>query len=1244
MKEGLCCMTRCSSLVSVGVVVGLFCFTLRAAETGHGEAKEGGPENPQGQIMGGIEYGMADWAESGFGNHRAVVDVDAAEAVRARIPWRRHDADFRGKAVLVHDLTANTRIKNVFACNLTRECGDVVFQPRAGSRRYAIYYMPYEQPETTSGGWNGSYLPVRVTAESAWLAKHGLNVSAVEDTIRFYGSPKEDESGAVGASHEIVSGSAADFANNDYTMSCEVHFINHRGNFVTPTVLLQEDNRGYQPIVYDLNGQLVMGISRKDSLEHPSVNVKDSQKLVKGNWDSPWPVNMDRWLATTVTVKVRPDKTVITLQAQGLGDDGQPFTSPLLAAEDTSPQRLTFGRAPAFRLYPGDDNAGTWVRNLTIKDHTGRIVFDAKTAKRGTSVENTATLAEARLDVLPQARLVRMESRRRRGERPNMNSFFPMEIIASERERSELLARHADGVLLFPEDRIRPVVMPDFIPRKWALDGPRDAFRGACRPGEYYCWQIGVHAAREDVQRLSLEYTDVTNAAGKVIIPAEDLTCFNLEGTDIHGRCFTKDFTMGQGMVRPLWIGMMVPDDAQGDLRGEVKVRVNDNFEKTVRVQVNVDGPLIPNHGDDEPWRHSRLRWLNSTLGLDDDILPLPFTPVKRQGETVEILNRTLHLDPLGLPARIISNGIDTIAAPVRIEVLGTADEPLVFDRAESQVEMENPSRVIGTARTACGTLKMTVRSELWFDGAINYDLTIRSENDSTLKDVAVVIPMRKERAKYFVGFSHRGDRRPEAWRWKWNRSYHDNAAWLGSVEAGMGLKLLGENDYWDLSGLHWDEHRQWINDEKGGATLYEDGGAVVLRAFTGAKSLAANEPLRLRFRLYVTPFKPLRPDHWNLRFFGNITHYHHSTRENPYINYPFMTVDALRQAFGALRAKGLHGMTIYYTLRESSNIAPELFAFRSLGEEIVKSTGAFVYSTSGSSIQGEGGGHPWLREHLVSGYSPGWQQTVYSGEVDAAIATNGDGRLVNYYIEGLAWLQKEIGFVGVYLDGIGYDRIGMMRLARMLSEGGSDYYLPFHSGDDFKNPWSERHAAPVTEYMEHLPFVTQLMFGEVFWYDGPEGYWMTNLAGLPFGIDNQFYPVPGPDYPFRVMLYASSENVGPHAADIRAFWDRWGLNEQTRTLGYWDSNCPVQTNARDLFASVYANQGKALICVGSWARETTPMTLSVDWKALDLDPARVRITLPDIGSVQKPRDAFDLTQPIAIEPGQGVVIAVESK
>jgi hypothetical protein len=56
-----------------------------------------------------------------------------------------------------------------------------------------------------------------------------------------------------------------------------------------------------------------------------------------------------------------------------------------------------------------------------------------------------------------------------------------------------------------------------------------------------------------------------------------------------------------------------------------------------------------------------------------------------------------------------------------------------------------------------------------------------------------------------------------------------------------------------------------------------------------------------------------------------------------------------------------------------------------------------------------------------------------------------------------------------------------MLRLARTLGAGGLDYYLPFHSGDGLKNPWSEQHAVPVIFHVEHLPYVTQLMFGELF-------------------------------------------------------------------------------------------------------------------------------------------------------------------
>ena len=1195
------------------------------------------------QSLGGIVYASADWPRDGLGDHRAVVEVAApADVVRATIPWRRHDADFRSKGVIVQDLATGAEVTNVLSCNLGRETGDVVFQPGTAPGRYAVYYLPYREVPA-SGEWSGQYLPALQKADPAWIARHGLADAAyVEPGIHFLGAPREDPAGGLGAPFEIVATSGGGYAGNDYAVEFEVRFADHAGAFVQPTLLAQDDGRGYVVTVYDQGGRsLVMMISRRDgTLPDGSPEFVE---VVKANWEAGWPVNLDRPLRVSLAVKALPGETRITARAHGTGTDGQPFTTPLLTAVDASPARLATGAPPRFgRIYPGDGNGGAFVHALVIRDRDGRLVFDSALAPRGGLVENTATAPAATLDPLPAARLVKMEWRRRAGERPDMNTFFPMEIIASQAELEAVLAAHGEPALLFPEDRTRPVAMPDFLPRKWALDGPSDAFAGACQPSEYYCWQIGIWAAREDVTTVEAEAGDFRAADGRTVIRGADVSCFSLAGVDNHGRRFTREFRIGRGMVRPLWLGMMVPDDASGRLDGEVRVRINGGPPRAIRVAIDVAGPPIAEHGDDEPWRHSRLRWLDSTLGLDDAVVPQPYVPVTSRGATSEILGRTIEFGGQGLPARIVSAGHEVLAGAIRVD--GAAGgRPLEFGPAETTVTLENPSRVARTSRSTAGPLTLTVSTQLWFDGAIDCELDLTATQDVPLDDLAVVVPLQPDVARYFVGFSHRGDRRPASWNWKWDRRYMDNAAWCGTVSAGLGIALRGDRDSFDLAGLRWGEHAAWINEGRGGASVREEGDAVLLRAFTGARLVTAAAPLRLRFRLFVTPFKPVRPDHWERWFMGNIGHHHHSTPVNPYINYPFLTVARLRQARDESAAAGQRGMTIYYTLRELSNAAPELFAFRSLGDEIVKRSGAFVYDTAGSRVAGEGGGHPWLREHLVAGYAPSWQQTLFDGEVDAAVAVEGDGRMTNYYIEGLAYLERKLGGVGVYLDGIGFDRITTLRLARVVSATGADIEIPYHNGDDFKNPWSERHVPIVCCYMEHLPYVTQVMFGEGFWFDGPEGYWMTNLAGLPFGIVNQFYPVPGPDYPFRSLLYAGAPNVGPAAAPVRELWRQWGINADTRTRGYWDEACPVRTGVAGVFATVHANKGRSLICLASWATEPVAVNLAIDWQALGIDPATARISQPEIPGLQPGQETFDLSAPLSIEPGKGLVIGVEA-
>eukprot|EP00962_Isochrysis_galbana_P039571 scaffold14203_cov99-Isochrysis_galbana.AAC.1 len=81
----------------------------------------------------------------------------------------------------------------------------------------------------------------------------------------------------------------------------------------------------------------------------------------------------------------------------------------------------------------------------------------------------------------------------------------------------------------------------------------------------------------------------------------------------------------------------------------------------------------------------------------------------------------------------------------------------------------------------------------------------------------------------------------------------------------------------------------------------------------------------------------------------------------NPYINYPFLTLAPLRAFMSSAHAAGAR-VKLYYTVRELSTSAPELWAFRAMrGEVVIKSPVA--------------GGNAWLREHLRGGYDAAWHE-----------------------------------------------------------------------------------------------------------------------------------------------------------------------------------------------------------------------------------------------------------------------------
>jgi hypothetical protein len=484
------------------------------------------------------------------------------------------------------------------------------------------------------------------------------------------------------------------------------------------------------------------------------------------------------------------------------------------------------------------------------------------------------------------------------------------------------------------------------------------------------------------------------------------------------------------------------------------------------------------------------------------------------------------------------------------------------------------------------------------------------------------------------MGLGLKGGSRPAALDWKWDRQNNQDALWIGDVNAGLQVSLKDERyerplntNFYQLKPLILP--RAWHNDGRGGIRLSEEGGAVVVACHGGPRAMRAGEALRFDFRLLLTPFKPLdTAGQWSTRYFhrhapldeivaagANTVNVHHATPINPYINYPFFKPDEMRQYVDEAHARDCR-VKIYYTVRELTNRAPELFALRSLGDEVLSG--------------GPGGGPAWLQEHLGADYIAGWYVPDLQ---DAAVINSGMSRWLNFYLEGLDWLARNVGIDGLYIDDVAYDRVIMKRVRKILDRRRPAALIDLHSANQY-NP-RDGYANSANLYLEHFPYLNRLWFGEYFDYaNAPPDFWLIEVSGIPFGLMGEMLQDGG--NPWRGLLYGMTSRL-PWAGNPRPIWKLWddfGVQD-SRMLGYWSPDCPVRADRPDVLATVYARLGRALVALASWAPEPAAVRLSIDWPALGLDPARARLCAPPVEGMQE-EAVFGVGDAIPVEPRRG--------
>jgi hypothetical protein len=595
-----------------------------------------------------------------------------------------------------------------------------------------------------------------------------------------------------------------------------------------------------------------------------------------------------------------------------------------------------------------------------------------------------------------------------------------------------------------------------------------------------------------------------------------------------------------------------------------------------------------------------------------------------------------VRFGPDGFPASIKSGANEILTMPISL-VAETAGVDVLWKSGETKTLAKAPGAITRQTNSTSSTFAMTCISKMEADGYINFKAAITAKKTVKVDDIRLDIPIRREMAPFLMGMGRKGGNRPTEWMWNWNKGYSNNSVWVGAVDGGLQCKLKGQEESWDLFRLT-NVPVAWANGGLGGCSITERGaGTVLVRAYSGTRTIKAGQTLHFNFGLLITPVKPLDPAHWSQRYDhefispqqakangATIINIHQGNALNPYINYPFLFADKLAAYTKQAHALGMK-VKIYYTVRELSSRLPEIWALRSLGYEVF--------------TDGPGGGDSWLQEHLVDHFRPAWHTPLPNGEVDAAITTVGLSRWHNYYLEGLGWLIKNAGIDGLYLDGIGYDREIMKRVRKVMDRTRPGCLIDFHSGNSFRPEYGMNSCA--NEFMEHFPYINSLWFGEGYDYNESPDYWLTEISGIPFGLFGEM--LEGNGNPWRGMVYGMTARYysGADPKPIWTLWDRFAI-AKAKMLGYWSAACPVRCDHPDILATAYVREGKTLIALASWAKTPVQAKLTVDWKALGLDPTKVTILAPAVKGFQ-PAASFRVGDEIPVEPGHGWVLLLET-
>eukprot|EP01052_Picozoa_sp_SAG31_P012720 SAG31_NODE_749_length_12378_cov_8.688818_5_plen_873_part_00 len=470
--------------------------------------------------------------------------------------------------------------------------------------------------------------------------------------------------------------------------------------------------------------------------------------------------------------------------------------------------------------------------------------------------------------------------------------IMPLERTATAIEKENLFAGKRQRLLAFLEPRENPVRFVDEpqLPATWARSGEVRSLLAAARPGEFFTFQIGIHAPISKVTAVTLDFAPLTpsdessdsSSANATAIPAAAFTCFNLMGIDETGAAFRKIFSLASGRTSVLWVGVQLPPTTTivGRYSSSLRLYADGDDAIPLQLELDISGALAHHSGDDQVYNMGRLRWLNSDLCIDDTI-PAPFAAVTlddnhdadKDAEIVlNLVNKRIVIGRNGLPHQaIVSRPVARYGRNITqdVPIFSSLGAP-TFSFADS-TGMTVPMKVVRNASIIGRSARRVSWSSCWIGGGMNATLIGSLDFDSYATFKLHLRPQRASVqlgsmnfsfgptatiARFMCGLGTDATKlKPLNWSWNHTHPQGNNRVWIGTPAAGVYFHMRGPEPIWESPYTSVPYIPSSWSAGKGGARVTATGAVT---AFAGAQSINASSRTQFIFDLAFTPSKLL--------------------------------------------------------------------------------------------------------------------------------------------------------------------------------------------------------------------------------------------------------------------------------------------------------------------------------------------------------------------------------------------------